>query len=256
MGTRAVSHIWFCWVMNVDSISVHGTPVVTPRLDVFPIRTFPNSKPVKPISCQAKLDAFLIIIIISSPAWGGEALNEESFHFQFTTFSHFRERRKIFLGARISCLCNCIYSLNTFVVGFIFSSFPPPVRLTCFVCLLSFLHRKRTKINGREKPDRWKCHFPSLFFHFSFFLLLQHLSYILNAPLGASGLRHHSHRLGLFLTIFFERILFLLLLSTGRHAGSICRIPSGTSKRPVKWEFRRATLSSIVYEPRTGWLST
>lgn len=122
MGTRAVSHIWFCCVMNVDSFAVHGTPVVTP-VSTFFNSHLANSKLVKPISCQAKLDAFLIIIIISSPA--GEALNEESFHFQFTTFSHFREKKKNIPRCSYFLVCATVFiplipsSLGLFFILFL-----------------------------------------------------------------------------------------------------------------------------------------
>lgn len=94
--------------------------------------------------------------------------------------------------------------------------FPPPPLFdwrVLFVSYLSYTERGQRWTGGKNRIDE-NAIFLRSSFTFSFFLLLQYLylSDILNAPLGASGLRHHSHRLGLFLTIFFWTHTILVVI--------------------------------------------
>lgn len=172
MGTRAVSHIWFCWVMNVDSFAVHGTPVVTP-VSTFFNSHLANSKLVKPISCQAKLDAFLIIIIISSPA--GEALNEESFHFQFTTFSHFREKKKNIPRCSYFLVCATVFiplipsSLGLFFILFLLCT----TDVFCLSPIFPTQREDKYQREGKNGSMKMPFSFALLSLFFFFVLLLQ-----------------------------------------------------------------------------------
>lgn len=240
MGTRAVSHIWFCWAMNVDCV----TPVST--FFQFAPCQLETSQTNKLAGKVGRIYYYYYYHLLFSLR-RGEALHEESFNFQFTRFSHFRERRKIFLGAHVfSCLCNCIYSLNTYSsLGLYFFPLLLPCSTDVF-CLSPIFPTQREDKDEREgKTGSMKM--PFSFALLSLFLFSCCCSiYIYHTywmpRWGRPGFATILTVSAYFWQYFFERILFSLLLSTGRHAGSICRIPSGMSKRPVKWEFRRATL--------------
>lgn len=107
-----------------------------------------------------------------------------------------------------------------------------------FVCLLSFLHQERTKINGNQNwIDENTIFLFSLLgalLHFSLVVAV-YLSYILNAPgdgvICPSFLRDSSHRLSLLSTILRTNITIIIIIKCRHAAGSISRIPSGMCKK-------------------------
>ncbi len=135
-------------------------------------------------------------------------MNEElrSFNFQFTKFFHFREGKKkkfLELGCPYFLVCATVFiplippSLGLY--RYIFSSSPLFDWRVLFVSYLSYT--ERTKINGKENriDENASIFLLRLFLPFVVAVSLVHIE----CSARASGLlRHHSHRLGLFLTIF------------------------------------------------------